>query len=204
MSITMRAPSNRSGIPTIRIALLLAVILFLGLALAPSAFEFDAWPEPASHDAVEELVDRPAEGVTEIPVARVKTGSRKAPNALAVRGRNPRKGESAREARARDGRGRTRSRGRRSGRAGRGSDAPDAVVEQPPDPQPEPPAPAPEQSAQLAEAPVGERVLRNDVAQVAEENLPEPLRHEGSRPQRELGSESHGFGGGEQSSDCSD
>jgi hypothetical protein len=203
MSITMRAPSNRNGIPTIRIVLLLAVILFLGLALAPRAFEFNAWPEPARHGAVEELVDRTAEEVTEVPVARVKTGTRKAPDALAVRGRNPRKSESAREVRARDGRGRSRSRGRRSGRAGRGSDAPAVVVEQPSAPQPEAPAPAPAQPAQLAEAPQGEQVLRNDVAQVAEENLPEPLRHDGSRPQRDR-SESHGFGGDERGSDCSD
>jgi hypothetical protein len=209
MSITMRAPSNRSGIPTLPIALLLAVILFLGLALAPRAFEFRAWPEPARYGAVEEIVDRPAEGVTEVPVARVKTGARKAPDALAVRGRNPRRGEPARDARARrdDGRGRSRSRSRRSGRTGRdgrGADAPAVVVEQPPAQEPAPPASAPEQPAQLAEAPQGDQVRRNDVAQLAEETLPEPLRYEDTGPPREDDFHSRGPGAGEPGSDCSD
>lgn len=206
----MRAPSNRSGVPATFVILLLALILFLGLALAPRAFEFRAWPEPSRHGAIQEIVERPADQVTEVPVARVKTRADKAPDALAVRGRNPRKESRARHARGgrREGRAGTGSRRGRSGRGAkggdRGSSAPTVVVEQPAAPQPDLPEPAPEQPAQLAEVPQSEPVRRPDATEVLPEQLPTPLREYDSRRLRENRLESNGSDAGDRGSDCSD
>ncbi|MDQ3935749.1 MAG: hypothetical protein M3340_14085, partial [Actinomycetota bacterium] len=66
----MTTPRNRTslGLPVIG---LLAVILFLGLILAPRAFQFRAWPEPARQIATEAMVQAPAEDAAEIHVAGV-------------------------------------------------------------------------------------------------------------------------------------
>ena len=156
----MPTPSNRSGIPTVPVVALLALILFLGLFVAPRAFEFRAWPEPARPGAVEEIVSRSAEPVVEVPVARVKT---RRDDTLAVRGRNPRKASPSRSGRAGD---REPARAGRAGRRSRGSrsapsaqSAPPSAVEEPPASEPVAPVNPPEQPAQLAEGPRSE-VLR--------------------------------------------
>ncbi|HEX8743061.1 MAG TPA: hypothetical protein VF712_07995 [Thermoleophilaceae bacterium] len=174
----MRTPSNRTGIPALPVILLVALILFLGLALAPRAFEFRAWPEVARNEPIEELVDRPAEQAVEVPVARVDTRGRG--DALAVRGRNPRGPAPARETRSGSlDAGAPRGASRR-GRRSRGArpvtpSEPALVVEETPAPAPDVPLPVPEQEAQLVEVPSGEQVLRPEPEQIAPESVPEPL-----------------------------
>jgi hypothetical protein len=194
----MRAPSNRSGIPAVPVALLLGVILFVGLALAPRAFEFDAWPELSRQNAVEEIVARPAEQVIEVPVARVDARKRsRGSDALAVRGRNVRKGAPARE--ARDARGEART--PRGGRGRTAPSVPPVVVEDPPAEAPEAAELPPEQPAQLAEGPTA-GVLRPEAEALPVEERPAPLR--------DLLRDTRGHGDGGPSSpgvepgDCSD
>jgi hypothetical protein len=166
----MTPPSNQSGIPSLPVVGLLAVILFLGLVLAPRAFEFRAWPEFARPDAVEAVVDRPLPEVPRIEVAGVRAsearrgGTRNAVASGRSRARSP---ERATERRAR----RTgATRGGSSRRDGRryeprrnsgelpAEDSPEVVVEVPGPAAPS--APAPEQPAQLAEVPPADTVLR--------------------------------------------
>ena len=172
----MPTPSNSSGLPTVPIIALLALILFLGFFVAPRAFEFRAWPEPTRPAPVEEIVSRTAEPAIEVPVARVKTGG---DAALAVRGRNPRRGSAAP---AREGRSAAREPGRTRGNAARRSrgprkspspSAPQVVVDETPVPEPDAPVGPPEQPAQLAEVP--EQVLRPQAEQLVPEQTPEPL-----------------------------
>lgn len=170
----MPAPSNRSGIPTAPVIILVAVILFLGLSLGPRTFEFRAWPEASRQGAIEALVDRPAEPATEVPVATASVRKRK-PESLDVRGRNPRKQGDAREARAgrREAR---RSAASRRGRSDRTPTVPPVVVESPPAAPTKTPEPAPEQPAQLVEAPPTEQVLRPDADELPPEQRPASLR----------------------------
>lgn len=175
----MPTPSNSSGLPTVPIVALLALILFLGFALAPRAFEFRAWPELSRPGAVQEIVSRPAAPAIEVPVARVKTRD---DDALAVRGRNSRRGSRAP---AREGRAVTREPARPRAAAPRGSRGtrttppapsnPVAVVEEGPVPEPIAPVNPPERPAQLAEVPVPEQVLRPAAERMAPEQTPEPL-----------------------------
>lgn len=184
----MRTPSNRSGVATLLVIAVPALILFLGFALAPRAFEFRAWPEPSRPGAVDEIVDAPAEPAVEVPVARVKT-RRGGP--LSVRG------ESSRRSGPRAG-GRLDARGSESRRGSRRSSAresredrnsrdggnvvegPVLVVEE--TPAPAPTAPAPEQPAQLVEVPSTEQVARPDAAPLLPEHTPAPLEdYDGER-----------------------
>jgi hypothetical protein len=159
----MPTPSNPSGIPSLPVAGLLAVILFLGLALAPRAFEFRAWPEPTRHAAIEEVVDRPVAPVTEVQVAGVTAeSSRREPGATerVERKRRPER-RSARVSKvvptppqAREG-----SSGYHSRPAPAAPAKPEIVVETPAPPkdvEEQPPA----QPAQLAERPPVDQVLR--------------------------------------------
>jgi hypothetical protein len=195
----MAAPSNRSGIPTAPVIILVTVILFLGLSLGPRTFEFRAWPEDSRQGATEALVDRPAATAIEVPVASAGVRKRKH-ESLDVRGRNPRKGGDAREARA--GREARRSAGSRRGprRGDRTPSVPPAVVETPPAPQAEAPEPAPEQPAQLAEGPSNDQVLRPDAEELLPEQRPAPLR---DLPYEARG-RGHGHGHGHSAGDSSD
>ena len=164
----MTTPSNPSGIPSLPVVGLLAVILFLGLALAPRAFEFRAWPEPPRQYATEEVVDRPAQDATPIEVAGVQR-SRPAPDSSAAKAERP----GRKRSRAEDRSARRSSRGSGSARR-RGGRAPDPVVPdvviESPTPAPPIPAPAaPEEPAQLAEVPPTEQVLRPGAPEVAPE-----------------------------------
>jgi hypothetical protein len=181
----MPTPSNRSGIPAVPVVALLGLILFLGFALGPAAFEFRAWPVTAGPGVVEEIVARPDERVVEsTAVARVK-GARD--ESLDARGRNRRPGASARRSEL-DARGAARdSRAARRGRSGgpdgssrsqaRGNRDGDAVlvVEVPASPEPVAPVTQPEQPAQLAEVPPADSVMRPEPEALLPEATPVPL-----------------------------
>jgi hypothetical protein len=168
----MTTPSNPSGIPSLPVVGLLAVILFLGLALAPRAFEFRAWPEQSRQYAAEEVVDRPRPEATPIEVAGVHASDSRRERALDVRGerssRAPVRADERRPSRG-SRRAETRPRGGRSGRPAPAPAVPDVVIETPAPSRPEPAAPAPEQPAQLAEAPSNDQVLRPEAPEVAPE-----------------------------------
>lgn len=166
----MTPPSKRSGFPSLHFLLLLALMLFLGLALAPKTFEFRAWPEPARSVAIEEVVDRPVPAATEIEVASVRERDReKAPerDSTADRGSSERRsGETAevREDRARPDRG-----GRERKRDAEAPGPVEVVEEEPPAPDAPPVAePAADQPAQLAEVPSTDPFLRPE----ADEHVP--------------------------------
>ncbi len=157
----MTTPSNPSGIPSLPVVGLLAVILFLGLALAPRAFEFRTWPEQSRPYAIEEVVDRPRPEATPIEVAGVHDSSARRERPLDVAG------ERAKPKRVRADERRTARGSRRAerGRRGRGRQAPtpavpDVVIETPAPSEPAPVPAAPEEPAQLAEAPSNDQVLR--------------------------------------------
>lgn len=174
----MRTPSNRSGVPTLLVVAVPALILFLGFVLAPGAFEFRAWPEPSRPGAVDEIVEAPAERAVEVPVARVKT-RRGGP--LSVRGESPRRSGPRAEGRAnargsesRRGSRRSSAREQRDGGSRDGGnvvEGPVLVVEE----TPAPVTPAPEQPAQLVEVPSTEQVARPDAAPLLPEHTPAPL-----------------------------
>jgi hypothetical protein len=175
MSSAMTTPSKRTGIPSASVVVLLAVILFLGLALAPKTFEFDAWPEPTRQEAIEEVVDRPVSLATEGEVTGLRraTGAARRARAFARDGR-PRERRTPETAGPRE-------RARSGGSSGRGrapgpaapSARPAEVVEHVPAPDaPAPEQPAPEQNAQLAEIPPADTVLRPDVEEAAPEQPP--------------------------------
>ena len=172
----MTTPSNPSGIPSLPVVALLAVILFLGLALAPRAFEFRAWPEFVRPAAVEEVVDRPLPEVPRIEVAGVQAadtrrGARGSRHAVVdARGR----GGDAERAAEREGRRAERARRRASSRRGgsRGgsgqtqAQTPEFVVEVP---APAPAAPPSAPAAQPAEVPPQGTVLRPEAPAVPEQ-----------------------------------
>ncbi|MEA2472497.1 MAG: hypothetical protein QOE06_412, partial [Thermoleophilaceae bacterium] len=87
----MATPSNRTGIATLPMVVLVVVILFLGFVVAPRAFEFRAWPQPSRHDAIEAVVERPTPEAIEVRVARVNPRA-STHGVLAVRGTNHRAG----------------------------------------------------------------------------------------------------------------
>jgi hypothetical protein len=188
----MRAPSNRSGIPTLPIVGLLGLILFLGFALAPAAFEFRAWPEPSRPVAIEEIVARPAQPVTEVPVV-VRAKSKRA-DSLGVRGRSPRRPSEARlDSRGSATRGGSTRGHSRDARKGDGAPAvaPDdvvVVVEETPAPEPVAPVGEPEQPAQLAEVPSSDHVMRPEAEALPPAKTPEPLRsYDAQQYDREAG-----------------
>jgi hypothetical protein len=187
----MPAPSRRTGIPATFIGLALAVILIAGFALGPRAFEFSAWPQPAGDGAVVEVVARPSDEATEVPVARVDHNDRARDlvrdGALSVRGREARRGDrlAARgvtlDARSRGGAGETGSRRGGRGRNGGSETEPPVVVivDEAPAADPDAPVDRPaDQPAQLAEVPPADQVLRPDAGELGE--VPDPER-KGSR-----------------------
>jgi hypothetical protein len=197
MSSAMTTPSKRTGIQGAHVVLLLALILFLGLALAPRTFEFRAWPEAARQDAIEEVVDRP---VREVEVAGVERTAREA-----RQGRPP-AAEGSSRGRRRAARGAAPRERARSGRSSRRRPAPEApaaapdapVEEAPPAETPAPEEPAPQQPAQLAEAPSADVVLRPEVEEQVAPDDP-PLRAFGAGDEGELDVRDqgrHGPGGG--------
>lgn len=186
----MRTPSNRSGVPTLLVIAVPALILFLGFTLAPRAFEFRAWPEPSRPSVLDEIVARPAEPVMEVPVARVKTDGG---DSLAAGGRNPRRGNSPREASldsrgsARAGRS-SRGRSRRSRDGGSSPSTPAVIIKETPAPQPAAPVTDPGQPAQLAEVPSNDQVMRPEPEELRPEQTPAPLRdHDAERDDDDWG-----------------
>jgi hypothetical protein len=159
-------PSNPSVIPSLPVVGLLAVILFLGLALAPRAFQFRAWPEPPRQYASEQVVDRPVSDAPRIEVAGVEARGTRAER----RGVEPVAGAERAAGRGRDEHSRAGDSKRAgSGRRGGHSSAPEAapavpdvVMEVPAPAQPVPVTPVPEEPAQLAEVPSADQVLRPD------------------------------------------
>jgi hypothetical protein len=145
----------------------LALILFLGLALAPRAFEFRAWPEQSRQYATEQVVDRPRAEVVE--VAGVRESSRRPERAReATRERAGRDAVRVDERRAerRPPRGAPSRRGDRRAPTAPAPGTPDVVIETPAPAPPEPAPVAPEAPAQLAEVPPSDQVLRPDVPEV--------------------------------------
>lgn len=186
----MPAPSRRTGLSAAFIGLALAVILIAGFALGPRAFEFSAWPQPSNGGAVEEVVARPSDEVTEVPVARVRrderersrSRSRGRDESVSARGRNARGDRIAARGVTLDARSGSRGgnagarrggRGRDGGSGGSSETAPPAevVVDETPAPAPEAPA---EQPAQLAEVAPAEPVLRPDAEEFGSVREPEP------------------------------
>ncbi|HEX8051939.1 MAG TPA: hypothetical protein VF517_03040 [Thermoleophilaceae bacterium] len=150
------------------------MILFLGLALAPRAFEFRAWPEPSRHEAVEEVVDRPVAPVAEVHVAGVTARSSRREPGGSVRVERRRRPERAPARTPKAAPSRAGSRDNAAGRSGRTApvapQAPEIVVETPAPPAEveEPPA----QPAQLADRAPVDPVLRPEPEAIVEEGSP--------------------------------
>jgi len=167
----MRTPSNRTGVPGVPVVVLLALILFLGLALSPRAFEFRGWPEPARNDAIEEVVARPVPEAPRIEVAglRPEVGDDDPgqPSTARRSSLDRRRTEVAHTPR----RSARRDRSGRRGRPDRSAAAPDAAVDTPAAPSAQP-GPDPQEPAQVAEVPATDTVLRPD----PERYVPPPVR----------------------------
>lgn len=168
----MTTPSNPSGIPSLPVVGLLAVILFLGLALAPRAFEFRAWPEQSRQYATEEVVDRPLSDAPVVEVAGVERSHSRSAHADRVKGERA-DHTPARVDESRVDRGSKRAASSRRGdrRPNRAPDpvVPDVVIETPAPAQPDPAPVVPQEPAQLAEVPSTDQVLRPDAPEVTPE-----------------------------------
>jgi hypothetical protein len=178
----MATPSNRTGIATLPMVVLVVVILFLGFVVAPRAFEFRAWPQPSRHDAIEAVVERPAPEAIEVRVARVNPRA-STHGVLAVRGTNHRAG-SASAARVDRTSAVVAGRGPSRGRPGRRAHAaaPSLAAAPAPTAAPQAPAAAPDKPAQLAGVPSsGPPVLRPDAGSLPAADVPAPLGHERPR-----------------------
>ena len=200
MSSTVPAPSKRNAFPSLHFAALIALILFLGLALLPKAFEFRAWPVPSRHAAIEEVVDRPVPLATEVRVAGVHASSDEERGGARGAAGEPRPG-----ARRADETERVNGRSRRGGPRGssvreersRRSESPaPGVVEVPEDaPLGDPPAdePAPEQPAKLAEVPQSDPVMRPEVGRYVPPAAPVQAFEAGQAGQAgQAGDDEHG------------
>jgi hypothetical protein len=184
----MPAPSNRTGIPTTLVVLLLAAMLLAGFGLGPRVFEFSAWPQPTREDRVEEVVARSAGEATEVPVVRVRDEgrARSRQDALAVRGRSSRRrgGVARPELSVRSDAGSREGSARRDrGRGGSGGGEPQTppptdvvIVEDPPAATPDVPAPvdAPEEPTQLAELAEPQAPMLRPDAKAPESLAPAP------------------------------
>ena len=190
----MRTPSNAAGAHGLSVVLLLAVILFVGLALVPRAFEFRAWPQPARQDVAEEVVARSAAAATEVPVVRVRSAKRPGrSDALAVRGRKSRRrGSDGGALAVRSDRGSQASRVEApsdGGTPGQGAGVPPVVVvEETPAPQPLAPVDEPDRSAQLAEIPEPDLVLRAGADRYAPQSESESESESRAQPEPDEGS----------------
>jgi hypothetical protein len=129
MSSAMGTPSNKTLVPSISLIGLLTVILVVGLALAPGAFEFRAWPVAPDRGTFDAAVEQPSRPVAQVEVASLPV---RRPGAVKVRTPmrdRPASGHAARggtRERGHDG-GRRAAARRGSRRDGRGTHSPPAT-----------------------------------------------------------------------------
>jgi hypothetical protein len=158
----MSARSTRNLQLTFVFALLLAVILVVGFALAPSEFKYQAWPSPPSGSVIDPIVSRPAPESRGMPLADVSPRHSTAGATAPRPGAPPsaRRGLLRRESSLQRGRrARPRGRGSRPARPGPAPAQPDRGPAPAPDPETPPAQPGGDVPV-VAEVPAAQPTLR--------------------------------------------